>query len=180
MINLRPMRDILEDYRHMRDWFAEPGLKEWVWCDEKGEADVPLARIIEKYGERIRHPADVFPYFILLDGDPVGFIQYYIHSRAEIGLDMWIGVPMARNRGYGTEALRQMVEIIHHKHPEIRTLFIDPEKKNLRAVRCYQKAGFQTESEYIDEEGAECLLMKIHFESADTSTDRSCGAMLDV
>lgn len=164
MISLRPMQDTPGDYQHMRDWFAEPGLQEWVWCDEKGEADVLLERIIEKYGARIRHPADVFPYFILLDGEPVGFIQYYLHSRTEIGLDMWIGVPGARNRGCGSDALRKMVEIIRQRHPEIRTLFIDPEVRNQRAVRCYRKAGFQPEGEYIDEEGAICLLMKIHFE----------------
>lgn len=168
MITLRPMQAAQEDYLHMQAWFHEPELQQWVWCDEKGEPPVPLGRIAEKYGSRAANPTDVFPYFILRDGTPIGFIQYYIHSSEAIGLDMWIGVPDARSRGCGSEALRQMVCVIHRKHPFVRELFIDPDIRNARAVRCYRKAGFQPEGEYTDEEGNICLLMKIHFDKEDT------------
>ena len=53
MITLRLMEDTMEDYVAMRNWFLEPELQKWVWCDEVGE--VPsLERIIEKYGSRVR------------------------------------------------------------------------------------------------------------------------------
>lgn len=164
MIALRPMRAAVEDYLHMQAWFAEPELQQWVWCDEKGEPPVPLSRIAEKYGSRAANPTDVFPCFILLDGEPVGFIQYYLHTAEAIGLDMWIGVPGARNRGFGAEPLRRMVELIRRKHPGVKEVFIDPEKENLRAIRCYEKAGFKPDHACIDEEGAACLLMKNRFE----------------
>ena len=115
MITLRPMQAAQADYLHMQRWFHEPALQQWVWCDEPGEPPVSIARIAEKYGPRAAHPTDVFPYFILKDGAPIGFIQYYIHSAETIGLDMWIGVPDERNRGCGSEALRQMVDIIHRR-----------------------------------------------------------------
>ena len=57
-----------------------------------------------------------------------------------------------------------MVDIIHRKHPSIRELFIDPDIENVRAIRCYEKAGFHRDSLYTDEEGDVCLLMKIHFD----------------
>ena len=76
MITLRLMEDTMEDYLALQSWFHEPELQEFVWCDEKGEPPVSLERIIEKYGERVKHPKDVFPYFILLDGEAIGFIQY--------------------------------------------------------------------------------------------------------
>lgn len=163
-ITLRPMRATMEDYQYMQAWFAEPALQQWVWCDEKGEPPVSLERIAEKYGTRAQNPTDVFPYFILHAWEPIGFIQYYLHGPETIGLDMWIGSPDERGRGFGSAALRQMVELIHQKHPDIKEVFIDPEKENQRAVRCYQKVGFLPEREYIDEEGATCLLMKIHFD----------------
>jgi len=53
MITLRLMEDTMEDYVAMRNWFLEPELQKWVWCDEVGE--VPsLERIIEKYGSRVK------------------------------------------------------------------------------------------------------------------------------
>ena len=164
MITLRPMQAAPEDYRYMQRWFAEPELQQWVWCDEKGEGPVSLERIAEKYGARAKRPTDVFPYFILCDGSPIGFIQYYLHSAGAVGLDMWIGVPGARSCGYGSEALRQMVVLIRWRHPGVREVFIDPERGNLRAIRCYEKAGFQPEGEYADENDAVCLMMKIHFD----------------
>ncbi len=163
MISLRLMEDTMEDYVAMREWFLEPELQEWVWCDEKGEPPVPLERIIEKYGGRVKNPVDVFPYFILRDNEPIGFIQYYIQDAETIGLDMWIGTVAERNRGYGAEALRQMVQLIHEKHPSVKELFIDPEVENVRAIKCYQNAGFKNMGEFIDEEGDRCLMHKIVF-----------------
>lgn len=78
MISLRLMENTTQDYIAMRDWFLEPELQEWVWCDEKSEPPVTLERIIEKYGTRVKNPTDVFPYFILRDGEAIGFIQFYI------------------------------------------------------------------------------------------------------
>lgn len=163
MITLRPMEATKADYTLMRDWFAEPELQKWVWCDEKGEPPVTLERIEEKYGGRVKHPKDVFPYFILRDGTPIGFIQYYLQDENTAGLDMWIGVASERSRGFGSEALRQMAATIRRKHPGVRELFIDPETENRRAVRCYEKAGFRTTEEILDEEGSRCLLMKMRF-----------------
>ena len=162
MISLRPMGDTVEDYSALRDWFHEPELRQWVWCDEKDEPPVSLERVREKYRPRIVSPVDVFPYFILLDGSAAGFIQYYLHDRHSAGIDMWIGSPDNRGRGCGTEALRQLVELIRERHPHITEVFIDPEPENIRAVRCYEKAGFRTVGTITDD-GAECLLMKITF-----------------
>lgn len=162
-ITLRPMEDTSEDYTALQAWFHEPELCRWVWCDEKGEPPVSLERVREKYGARIKYPANVFPYFVLREGMPIGFIQYYLAGEERIGLDMWLGTVEVRGRGFGTEALRQMVTLIREKHPQVKELFIDPEKENVRAVKCYAKAGFHAEYDFVDEEGALCLMMKMHF-----------------
>lgn len=57
-----------------------------------------------------------------------------------------------------------MVQIIHQKHPSVKELFIDPEVENIRAIKCYQNAGFKDVGEIIDGEGDRCLLHKIVFE----------------
>ena len=76
---------------------------------------------------------------------------------------MWIGVLKERNNGYGTEALKQMVQIIHQKHPDVKELFIDPDEENVRAIKCYQNAGFQNVGEIIDDEGGAVCCIKLFF-----------------
>lgn len=56
-----------------------------------------------------------------------------------------------------------MVQIIHQKHPDVKELFIDPDVENVRAIKCYQNAGFQNVGEIVDDEGDRCLLHKIVF-----------------
>lgn len=163
MITLRLMEDTIDDYTLMRDWFLEPELQEWVWCDKKGEPPVSLEHVMEKYGPRVKTPTDVFPYFILNDGVPIGFIQYYIQNDTSIGLDMWIGVWSERNHGYGTDALKQMIQLIRQQHPHTKEIFIDPEVSNKRAIKCYQKAGFIPFNE-IEVDGSPRLLLKVCFE----------------
>lgn len=68
--------------------------------------------------------------------------------------------PLQPGKGFGTEALKQMVNLIREHRPHVREVFIDPEPDNIRAVRCYEKAGFRTAGTIIDD-GAECLLMKM-------------------
>lgn len=166
MITLRPMEATMADYQLMQDWFNEPELQEFVCCDEKNEGIVPLERIEEKYGGRVKAQKDVFPFFILADRQPIGFIQYYFQAEDTVGLDMWIGVKAERNKGYGTDALRQMADLIHARQPRVKTLFIDPETANKRAVRCYEKAGFINTGVFNDEEGDLCYMMKMEFEEA--------------
>lgn len=129
----------------------------------------PVRKELESYVKKNARPVlkaqkDVFPYFILNDGQPIGFIQYYIHNETTVGLDMWISEKAKRSRGFGSEALRQMVRLIHEKHPEKTTLFIDPEVENKRAVRCYEKAGFRHAGIFTDDEGNACCMMKFVFE----------------
>jgi len=160
VISLRPMRPEKGDYLLMQRWFMEPGLQKWVWCDTPGEGKVPLARIAEKYGARAKNPTHVFPYFIQWQGRPIGFIQYYLHDAASIGLDMWIGEAACRGQGLGTQALSQMTRLIAGKHPGVSRLFIDPHPENGAAIRCYEKAGFRITGEMMDD-GEKCLLMEM-------------------
>ena len=76
---------------------------------------------------------------------------------------MWIGVLKERNNGYGTEALKQMVELIHKKYPHVKEVFITPDSENKRAVQCYQKAGFKYCGEMMND-GELSLLLKICFD----------------
>jgi diamine N-acetyltransferase len=88
--------------------------------------------------------------FVVLCGDtPVGFISY---SSADGGttylkngcreIDIWLYGEANCGKGYGTDAIKTLTDWLNENHG-IHTFFMCPEKKNLRAVRAYGKAGFR-------------------------------------
>jgi aminoglycoside 6'-N-acetyltransferase len=97
-------------------------------------------------------PAPGFPFdepesirlTILVDGAVAGLIQYsevlepkYRHASVDLFLD-----PELHGRGFGTEAVRQVVRHLTNERGHHR-ITIDPAVDNSAAVRAYGKAGFQ-------------------------------------
>ena len=60
-----------------------------------------------------------------------------------VGVDLSIGDPAKLTQGIGSGALRAFAErLIRQGH---RTIIIDPDPGNKRAVRAYEKAGFHAD-----------------------------------
>ena len=80
---------------------------------------------------------------IRLDGEIAGLIQYAEELEPKYR-SAWIDIfvdPKVHGRGVGSEAIRQVVALLHARgHHRIT---IDPAVDNHAAVRCYEKAGFQ-------------------------------------
>ncbi|MEK7248112.1 MAG: GNAT family N-acetyltransferase, partial [Chloroflexota bacterium] len=64
-------------------------------------------------------------------------------DRAAWGIDIFIGEDDFRDRGLGTPALRLFVERVVFNRPGVETAVIAPNPENHRAIRSYEKAGFQ-------------------------------------
>jgi aminoglycoside 6'-N-acetyltransferase len=83
-------------------------------------------------------------WWILLDGERVGFIQHYQELDDEYrhaGMDIFL-VAAAQGRGAGTDAVRTLARHLVHDLGHHR-LIIDPAADNARAIRCYEKVGFR-------------------------------------
>ena len=141
MITIRKMEDTLSDYNHMYEWFLDTDLRKWVWCNTPDETTIELSQVIEKYRIRILNDVGVYPYFILLDGEPIGYIQYCFYAYS-IGIDIWIGSSLYRNKGYGVSAINAMFELLRESYASNTIITIDPDPLNKRAIHCYEKAGF--------------------------------------
>jgi aminoglycoside 6'-N-acetyltransferase len=98
---------------------------------------------IEECDEMIVDP-EVHAFVVEHRGNPVGFIQFveepeadYRHASIDVALhDRWHG------KGLGTDAVRTLARHLvrdrgHHR------VTIDPAASNARAIRCYEKVGFQ-------------------------------------
>ena len=162
MVTLLPFDPTLH-IRLLEAWLHQPHVRaHW------GDPAVNLATVLV-----IQSPAGCA--LIAADELPVGFVQWQPIGAAElleggvtvpdddtIDIDIFIGEATYLGRGIAPAALRllrqQLAETGAAKRLSLFTSF-----ENERALRAYQKAGFQMRSQYLDgEDGwATVLLMEI-------------------
>jgi aminoglycoside 6'-N-acetyltransferase len=144
------MRDDADDYALMARWLTDARVLEFY---EGRDNPFPLERIIDKYSPRVLGADKVTPCFILHHGEPVGYIQYYLHDAddqreyglddgvSNYGMDMFIGEPELWNRGIGSQAVILMRDYLFEKLYASHVT-LDPETWNERAIHVYEKCGF--------------------------------------
>lgn len=141
----------LEDVPLYYEWADKPHVKN-IWFKEGYQ---PKEYILEKItGNGIE-----YPFVILLDNKPIGHIQFWdIKARDEIekdkidyftgqpegtyGIDLFIGEEEYLGKGYGTKIVIEFVKLLFEKY-HAKKIVIDPEADNIKAIRCYEKAGFR-------------------------------------
>lgn len=84
--------------------------------------------------------------------DGTCFVGFTNLLEEENAVFVGIGVnPAFCNRGYGLSILNEAFETAKRLYPG-KPLYLEVRAWNLRAVRCYQKAGFQIEGEPFEQE----------------------------
>lgn len=143
-----------EDFKLLFNWFKEPHVSKWWPVPEENE-------LLKKFLERIRSK-DTFGYLILLQEEPIGYIQYYCIDSAHektgaclselpkhaIGTDQFIGNLDCIGKGYGTAFIKQFITHIQEIEPTIKTIIVDPDPTNYAAIKCYEKVGFKRQQIY--------------------------------
>ena len=111
--------------------------------------DIAISSFTEFYESYVDYyftgeaPEDGQGFLILHEGAPVGFISYSaFHTKPHIAeLDLWMNSEANCGRGFGTDALRTLAAHLADTLG-MQKAVIRPSRKNLRAVRSYEKAGF--------------------------------------
>lgn len=116
---------------------------------------------------------DVWEYWIAeVDGRPIGAMQMIdphiepTHYWAEIepnlrALDIWIGEPEARGKGYGEEMMRLGIERSFARL-DVTAIIIDPLASNTRAHKFYQRIGFKPVGrQRLGDDDDDCLVHKL-------------------
>lgn len=146
-INLRPMTEA--DLSMLHDWLNRPHIVEW-WGGERPT----LQEVRDQYAPRILESERVLPYIGLLDGVPFAYAQSYVALDAGggwwedetdpgvRGIDQSIADPTLLGKGLGTLLVRTLVARLF-ADPSVTKVQTDPAPENLRAIRCYEKAGFR-------------------------------------
>lgn len=88
-----------------------------------------------------------------LDGRPIGFVQIIDPAEEDshywgevepnlLAIDIWIGEKEDLGKGYGTVMMNLAIDRCFQK-PEVTAILIDPLESNVRAIKFYQKLGFE-------------------------------------
>lgn len=140
-----------EDLRWLERWLAAPHVARW-WNEDADPASVPA-----KYGPCIDGTEPTRLHLIQLDG-PIGFVQTYAWSdhaehagrlgahSTEMGLDLAIGEVQHVGRGVGPRVLRQVLDELVWVRVGVTGCVTDPDVRNVRSVRAFEKAGFVWET----------------------------------
>ena len=146
-LSLRPMTE--QDLAMLHEWLHRPHILTW-WGGDKPS----LAEVRAEYLPHIQGLGSVTPYIVMLGSRPIGYAQSYVAMGSGDGwwedetdpgvrgIDQSIAEPELLGQGLGTQLVRTLVEHLF-QDASVTKVQTDPSPMNLRAVRCYQKAGFR-------------------------------------
>ncbi len=149
-IAFRPLRT--SDLPGIQRWLSDPDVALW-WR----EPDLSLDALVGKYQPMIDGTEPVRGFVIVIDGQPVGFIQAYrLRDHPDyqrqldvdpgaVATDLFIGEAAWRNRGWGTEVVRAFLDRIVFGEIATTLAVIAPEPANARAIHVYGQVGFRWE-----------------------------------
>jgi aminoglycoside 6'-N-acetyltransferase len=123
-------------------WLTEPHIMHW-WGDP--------ADALKEIEEQLTSNT-VEPFIILMNDQPIGYMQSYdIHAEEDhpyrdqpagsIGIDLSIGKPELIGKGHGPQIIDAFVKRLFAEG--VPRVVIDPHPANEPAIRAYTKAGFR-------------------------------------
>ena len=165
-IRFRPMEE--HDLSMLHEWIHRPHVAEW-WGPEGPREE--FARTWSKYLPRLNPASPIKPYIALLGAESIGFAQSYqamacgdgwwedetdpgVH-----GTDQFLCDASRLGQGLGTRLVGAFVAQIF-QDPGVTRIQTDPDPRNTRAIRCYEKAGF-VRRRVIDTPDGKALLMTL-------------------
>ncbi len=152
-ITIRPMKDNIHDYQLMEKWRSDEKVLQFY-----GGRDNPydLEKVIETYQPRIKGEEALISCIFSYQNQEIGYLQYYDLDKLPenirqmyclektdhvYGIDLFIGETECWHQGIGTKVLLSAIDYIFNQL-QAGQIVIDPNVKNIPAIRCYEKCGF--------------------------------------
>lgn len=150
-LSTRSMRDELADYILLAKWLSDPSVLEYY---EGRDNSFSLKRVQQKYAPRVQRRHPTIPCLLVESRRPIGYLQYYPLSSSDcaafelpvtacpFGMDLFIGEPAYWGHGLGTTYVQRATHYLLTAYGATH-ITLDPRVENRRAIRCYEKCGFQ-------------------------------------
>jgi RimJ/RimL family protein N-acetyltransferase len=154
-----------DDLPILSAWLQRPHVAAW-WDDETS-----LEQVRAKYLPRLTEGSSVVPYLAFLGGRPIGYIQSYVPAfegngwwpditdPGVRGIDQFLADEANLSQGLGSAMVSTFVTELF-ADPSVTRIQTDPSPDNPRAIRCYEKAGFQ-QIGLVDTPDGQALLMRL-------------------
>ncbi|RPF53313.1 GNAT family N-acetyltransferase [Aquisalibacillus elongatus] len=167
------VRELTDDDRSLLlEWLLNPKVLEFY---EGRDATFDLEEIDREFYQ----DDELTRCIIEFDKKPIGYIQFYkvedeykqkygFVSDHTYGLDQFIGEIEYWNQGIGTKLVKLMANyLVEQKGAE--HVVMDPQVSNKRAIRAYEKSGFEIikklpKHEWHEGEYRDCWLMEFKYE----------------
>jgi aminoglycoside 6'-N-acetyltransferase len=154
--NFRPMS--AADLPLIRRWLTQPHVRQW-WGDPEGQYTLVSGDLDEPAMDQ---------YIVSLSGSPFAYLQCYDltawnsgfgqQPRGTCGIDLFIGEPDMIERGHGSALIRTFVDT--RLRLGAARMVTDPDPANVRAVRAYEKAGFEKDRMVETPDGPSLLMIR--------------------
>ena len=144
----------------LEKWLNTPHVK--MWFGVPNGPPITLAGIKRKLMPRVRQEQAIDCRIIILNDKPIGYIQWYNarnfpregYDLVELApylqaykklaaLDIYLGEETELNQGVGSRVLKQCLSEYIQKEG-FQACFVDPDQRNKRAIRAFEKAGFSS------------------------------------
>ena len=145
-LKVRPLEE--KDQSLLVKWLSDPVVLEFY---EGRDNAFDLDKVKKEFYE---DGSDVERGIIEFEGNEIGYIQYYPLGEKErdtygygaddviYGTDQLIGEVEYWNKGIGKVLVKAVVEHLV-KTKQAQKVVMDPQEWNVRAIRCYEKCGFE-------------------------------------
>ena len=158
-ITFRTLTNNKEDYLKLFNWCRNKYVYEWF-----EQRVLSYDEIVNKYKNKLENKKQEL-YIIRLNNKDIGLIQIYKFEN-DINLsnldkykniyeyDLFIGEREYLNKGIGKKIINSINSILYEKY-KADAIILRPFKKNLRAIKCYEKCDFKKVFEYVGKDTLE-------------------------
>jgi len=155
MYEFRPMS--ADDLPLVRRWLTNPHVAQW-WGQPDQQFDLVSGDLDEPAMDQFIVACRESPFAYLQCYDPGAWQNggFGVQPAGTRGIDQFIGEAAMLDRGHGSAFIRAFIDrLLTAGTPRIVT---DPDPVNARAIRAYEKAGFQKDR-LVDTPDGRALLM---------------------
>jgi RimJ/RimL family protein N-acetyltransferase len=142
-------------------WQTDPELAE---LDAISVPTITFQQYLDQYASELLYPSSIRNRFAIetLDGEHIGNCTYYDidNRRSEAELGIMIGNPDYWDKGYGVDAVINLVNHIFQR-TKLNRIYLKTLVSNTRAQKCFAKCGF-TPYGHLKRDSYNFVLMELH------------------